>query len=347
MNRQRILMLAGYNAFFWVAFWLCAYWSFPYQRLAAYITDKVNESGAGYTLEIGALSPYWLSGVELEQVQVRKTAAQALATPSKDEQGKPTPTQAIKIDSAQARLSLLSLLTGTRSVNFTAELGEGEIDGNYSEDGDDKKVVATLSDVDLAKFALLESVVSLPMRGVLEGEFDLTLGKQPTKTQGTVALSIDKLVIGDGKAKLKLGSMGGLTIDPIDAGKVEVELDVKDGVGAVKKLSANGKDLKLSGSGDVRFAQPLARSRLNVVLKLALTDDYKNKSSRTKAMFALLEGGGAPQVSAARTADGSFQLRLSGLLSSIRALPAGQAGPLPSAAAPAAPAAAPVDDEEM
>jgi type II secretion system protein N len=345
MNRQRLLMLAGYNTFFWVAFWLFAYWSFPYQRLSAFISDKVAESNSGYTLEIGGLSPYWLTGVELEQVQVRKTAAEALSTAAAD-QAKPTPPQAIKIDSAVARLSLLSLLTGSTAVNFAAELGSGEVEGTYSESGDEKKVVATLADVNLAKFALLESLVSLPMRGILKGDFDLTLGKVPTKTQGVIKLGIDKLVIGDGKAKLKLGAMGGLTIDPIDAGAVTVEVDVKDGAGSVRRLNADGSDLKLTGSGDVRFAQPLSRSRLNVMLKLTPTDAYKNKSSRTKAMFALLETGGAPQVTAAKTLDGGFQFRLSGQFTSVRALPSGQAPITPSSGIPALPTPNPDDDEE-
>jgi type II secretion system protein N len=344
MTRQKWLLLAGYNTFFWLCFWLFAYWSFPYQRLAAFITDKVNESGSGYTLEIGGLSPYWLSGVELEQVQVRKTAAEQLAAPEGE---KPKPAQAIHIESAQARIGLFSLLTGTRSVNFWAELGSGSIEGNYREDGEDKKVVGTIEDVDLAKFALLESLVSLPMKGVLKGDFDLVLGKVPTKTQGTLKLGIDKLVIGDGKAKLKLGAMGGLTIDPIDAGAVAVDIDVKDGVGVVRKLAAAGSDLKLTGSGDVRFAQPLSRSRLNVMLKLNLTDAYKTKSNRTKAMFMMLDSGGAPQVAAAKTNDGGFQFRLSGPFTSVRALPAGQA-PVPAGNAPPPPPPPPQpgDDEE-
>lgn len=345
MNRQRWIMLAGYNAFFWFAFLLFAYWSFPYQRLAAYITDKVNESGSGYTLEIGSLSPYWLTGVALEHVEVRKTAAEAPAAAPGE---KPKPPQSIDIDSAQARVGLLSLLFGGRSVNFSAELGDGEIDGKYSQDGDDTKVAATLEDVDLSKFALLESMLSLPMKGVLKGDIDLTLGKQPAKTQGSVKLGIDKLVIGDGKAKLKLGSMGGLTIDPVDAGAVTMEIDVKDGVGVVRTLTATGSDLKLSGSGDVRFAQPLARSRLNVMLKLNLTDAYKNKSNRTKAMFALLDSGGAAQVSAAKTNDGGLQFRLSGPFNAVRALPAGHAPqPAPNpGAAPAAPLPPPSPEDE-
>jgi type II secretion system protein N len=326
MTRSRILALLGYNTFFWVVFWLCAYWSFPYERLAAFLVDKVAESGSGYTLEIGGLAPYWLSGVELEDVQVRKQASAALATPpSDDAKGAPVD-PAIKIQSARARVGLLSLLTGSRDVSFFAQLGTGAVEGTYEEDAEAKTLVAKLSKVDLAKLGLLESIVPLPMKGTLTGDFDLTLGAQPSKTAGSIKLAVQQLTMGDGKAKLKLGAMGGLTIDPISAGALNVEIDVKDGVGTIRKLSTNGSDLKLDGSGSVRFVQPLARSRLDLTLKIALTDAYKNKSARTQAMFTLLETSGSPQVAAAKAADGSYQLRLLGTFASVRPLPSGQLG---------------------
>ena len=325
MTRARILTLLGYNTFFWLAFWLCAYWSFPYERLAAFITDKVAESGSGYTLEIGALAPYWLTGVELEQVKVHKQAATVLATPP-DDKGKVAHDNAIRIDSARARLGLFALLFGGKSLSFDAALGTGTIEGSYAESGDDKKLLASLSKVDLSKLGLLEELVSLPMKGTLSGEFDLTLNPQPSKTNGKIALSIQKLTIGDGKAKLKLGTMGGLTIDPISAGDLTLEVDVKEGTGTIKRFTTNGTDLKLDGSGDLRFAQPLVRTRLGILLRLKLTDAYKNKTPRTKTMVSLLEGSTVPQVAAAKTSDGSYQVRLSGTFASARALPAGGPG---------------------
>lgn len=348
MTRARILNLLGYNAFFWFAFWLCAYWSFPYERLAAFITDKVAESGSGYTLEIGALSPYWLSGVELEQVKLHKQASAALATPP-DEKGKAPHDNAIRIDSARARLGLFALLFGGKSLSFDAELGTGKIEGTYAESGDDKKVVASLSAVDLSKLGLLEELVSLPMKGTLSGEFDLTLNPQPSKTNGKIALHIQKLTIGDGKAKLKLGTMGGLTIDPISAGDLALEVEVKEGTGAIKRFTTNGADLKLDGSGDLRFAQPLVRTRLGILLRLKLTDAYKNKTPRTKTMVSLLEGSSVPQVAAAKTSDGSYQVRLSGTFASARVLPAGGQSSGPAGGGPGglpANTSAPGDDDE-
>ena len=211
MNRERILTALGYGAFFWFFFFLFAYWMFPYQRLAAFLSDKVSESGSGYTLEIGGIAPYWLTGVELEDVKVRKAAAEVLAAPPPGT-GKDKATlvdQSIKVRTAHARMGLLSLLFGDTALSFAAELEAGELEGTYDDDGDEKHVVARLEKVDLAKLGLLESLVSLPLTGMLTGDFNLTLAPQAAKTSGKINLTVQKLTAGDGKAKLKLGSMGG------------------------------------------------------------------------------------------------------------------------------------------
>ena len=347
MNRERILTALGYGAFFWLFFFLFAYWMFPYQRLAAYLSDKVSESGTGYTLEIGAIAPYWLTGVELEDVKVRKSAAEALTTPPPSA-GKEKATlvdQSIKVRTAHARLGLFSLLFGNTALSFAAELEAGELEGTYDDNGDEKHVVAKIEKVELAKLGLLESLVSLPLKGMLTGNFDLTLAPQASKTAGKIDLTVQKLTAGDGKAKLKLGSMGGLTIDPIAVGDVNLGLDVKAGVGSVRKLSSSGPDLTIDGSGDVRFAQPLGRTRLGLLLRLKLNESYRDKTPRTKVMFSLLDGASSPQVAAAKTPDGAFQVRLGGTLAAPRVLPAGQNKPGAAGKLPVAGPAGGDDDE--
>jgi type II secretion system protein N len=353
MTRAKWLMLAGYNTFFWAAFWLFCYWTFPYDRLASFLSDKVAESGAGYTLDIGDLSPHWVTGVTLNDVTVRKVQAPGAAPvpppPPTPEQGKAPSDGALKIEEAHARIGLLSLLFGGKSLTFDAALEQGEIEGSYEEDGEQKHLDATLSKIDIGKLGLLESVISLPAKGTFEGDFDLTLGKDPTKSNGTVKITFRNMVVGDGVAKLKVGSMGGLTIDPVNLGDVVMNLDVKDGVGQVKELRTTGSDVKLEGSGDVRFADPLSRSRLDILMRIQFTDAYKNKSGRTKAMFSLLDSNNGPQLRAAKTPDGALAYRLTGALASVRAIPAGRAkakgAAIPGPAAPAVPPA-PGDDDE-
>ena len=349
-KHQRWLGLFAYNTLFWVAFWLCCYWTFPYERVAAYLVDRVQRSGKGYALEIGDLSPYWLTGVELTNVRLQKLGAEPAApvTPAakgKADKAKPPAPSGMHIRDMRARLGLLALLTGDKTINFDAELEAGAIEGSFADSDELQHLDVTLEEIDLEKSGALASLISLPAKGKMNGDIDLTVGKDPKQTEGTIALKLAGLTLGDGVAKLKVGSMGGLTVDPIEIGNLNVEIEVKSGVGTIKKISSDGKDLELSGSGDVRFADPLGRTRLSVLLRAKFTDNYRNKSSRTRAMFSLLDSG-MPEANAAKTPDGALQFRVAGTLSSPRVLPQGGVTPAGKRPRPGAAAPLPSDDDE-
>lgn len=319
MTRTNLLAGAGYTSFFFVWFLLFAYWTFPYDRVTNFLADAIEKSGVGYSVEIGDLDPYWVTGVELENVLLTKVGA--LATP--EAEGKKEPS--FRIVEARARLGIFPLLFGNRALRFDAELEQGAIEGEYEDRGEAKRIDATLSKIDLSKVGLLSSLVDLPFKGELEGQVDMELAAEPAKSTGKAELTMRGLVIGDGKAKLKIGAMGGITIDPIEVGNVTIELDVKDGVGSVKKLAADGKDVELTGSGEIHLSEPLSRSRMDLLLRVKFTDAYRNKSDRTKAMFALLDGSAIPQVRSAKTPDGALQFKIVGSVATARAVPSGRA----------------------
>lgn len=344
-ERGRWFSILAYNTLFWVAFWAFCYFSFPYDRLAHHLSDRVAKAGKGYTLEIGSLEPYWLSGVELTDVVLRKTEEATPARLPGDE--KPPAPRGFRVPEARARLSLLPLLFGTKKVQFDMALDDGEIEGSYAADDESQEISVHFDEVDLQKLGLFESMLGVPAFGKLDGDIDLTLHRDAKQTQGEIKLAFEKLVIGDGKAKVKIGGMGGLTLDPVEAGNLDLEIDVKDGLGKVKRLSSNGKDLVLRGSGDVRFAQPLMATRLSILLNVKVTDAYRNKSPRTQAMFSLLDNSSAPQIRAAKLPDGALQYRLTGALTALRPVPEGAGrGSAPRVPRPSMPAPGPEDDDE-
>ncbi len=345
MIREKARALLGYNVFFWLCFWAFFYWTFPYDRLAIYLTQKVAESGSGYHVEIGHLAPHWLTGVALEDVKIRKLTAPTPTTPSTDAAEGAIKDDAIAIKEVHARVGLLSLITGATDISFNAELDKGNLEGEYFANEDETRIDATLNKLDIGRLGLLDSLISLPAVGTLQGEFDLVLAKDPTKSNGSVKMTIKDFTLGDGQAKVKLGSMGGLTVDPVNAGDVTLELDVTAGVGQVKRLSASGADVELQGTGEVRFAQPLSRSRIDITLQIKFTDVYRNKSARTKAMFSLLDNASAPQVKSAMTSDGGLAYRLLGALSGLRAIPAGKSNDRKATSQRALPAQNDDDDD--
>jgi type II secretion system protein N len=111
----------------------------------------------------------------------------------------------------------------------------------------------------------------------------------------------------------------GLTLDELEAGKLKLGIDVHDGVATLSRLSADGRDLKLSGKGTVRLAEPWKRSRPDLDLDLTFSDAYKNKSERTKAMFEIL--GMQPDWQRATTPDGTMHLHVGGTFLAVRASP--------------------------
>jgi type II secretion system protein N len=311
INRQNLLSWSGYAMFFVVCFVLSAYFSFPYERVRDLLVTKVVSSGApGQKLSIGALGPHWLTGVTLTAVKLDRVAS----TPG-------TAASSIAIDKLTVSASPLALLFGGLGLRFDAHVGKGEIEGRYDSKKDGPAhTQAELDAFDLGKLGL-GSVIGMPLAGAVSGSVDVALSDQTAETQGSVDLRIEGLRIGDGKAKLQIPGMGGLTLETIDAGTLQLKLAVKEGVATIERLEAKGKDLELSGSGSVRLVRELAQSRADITLAIKFERAYTQRSDRTKAMFDLL--GANPLIKRATDADGKIRFTLAGTLENLRSAPAG------------------------
>jgi type II secretion system protein N len=308
--RDNVLVYGGYTSFFLFAFILSAYRTFPYERLRDYICTKVAESSGPdpMTLSIGELTPSWLTGVKLEDVTLQRPAATPDAQPTN-----------LHFDKVSARVSLLSLLLGSQKLSVAAEVGDGTIDAKLDQDAESQHVEAELTDVDLQKLGL-GGYVGVPLKGKATGTATLTLAQDPLKSAGEVKLEVAGLHVGDGKAKIKAPGMpSGLTLDEVDAGKLQLELHAQDGNAELTRFYASGKDLKVEGSGNLRIAIPTRLSRLDVILELKFSDAYKNKSDRTKALFEIL--GMQSEWRRALGPDGALRLHVGGTLGALRAAP--------------------------
>ena len=303
-----------YAVFFAVAFILSAYLTFPYERLRDFIVSKVEESGKGRAdtmqLEIGELQPSMVTGAVLRDVQLRRRTAEGDAEAS-----------ALHFDEITARVSAFSVLTGSPKVHILAKVGEGELDGTFVQDSEQQELSAELDAIDVGKMGL-GSFLGIPLKGRATGNLEFTMPAQAAKTTGNLELKIAGLKIGDGKAKLSLpGLRSGMTLEEIDAGALDLAIKAQNGVAEISKLVTNGKDLKINGEGSIRLADPLRRSRPDVQLELKLSDAYKNKTDRTKALFEILTM--QPDWQRATGPDGALNLHVAGTLQSPRATPGG------------------------
>ncbi|MET0390806.1 MAG: type II secretion system protein GspN [Polyangiales bacterium] len=311
--RDRVLLGTLYVAFFSIVFVIGLYATFPYERLRDFVASKLSSpegSATGQRVEIGELSPTGLGGVHIRDLTLTQTAA---ATPD-------TPPTVVHLSEATARLALLPLLFGRQNLTLEAQAGAGTLDGQVERTSDEQHVQLDFNDLDAAELGV-GTWVTLPVKGKARGKVDLRVPADLSKSTGSIDLEISGLRISDGKAKLKPPGMPGtgFTLDEIDAGKLKLGIDVKDGVAKLTRCSADGKDLKLAGKGKVTLADPWKRSRPDLDLDLTFSDAYKNKSDRTKAMFELI--GMQPDWQRATTPDGTMKIHIGGTFLAIRGGP--------------------------
>ncbi len=294
----KILKWVGYPLFFLVCFVFFAYQTFPYERLA----DRIIQEAAarGYEIEIIDLSSSGLTGLTFEGLRV--------VMPTK---GDDAPPLDVIVDELTVSTSLFSLLSGTKSYSFDAELAGGEAEGAVEIGEKDLEVEAEIEDVNLGALPALRTVTKVPVAGTLNGEVELSMPEDVKESAGNVDLTIEGLFVGDGKSKIEIPGWGGLTLDRADLGNLELAAVVEEGVAEIERAKSHGKDIQLDALGRVRLQRPLKRSELNVMFRAKILDAYKERSEKVATMLELASSG----LKAAQTADGAIQYSVAGSVS--------------------------------
>jgi type II secretion system protein N len=292
--------------------------TFPYDKLRERLVGQFNAdqraTGGKQELQIEEMSGYWLSGVRAKGVHL-------LSLPT--EPGKPPS----KIDIEEATIRY-ALLIGHGDLGFHVNAFGGEASGTYGDHGD-RSIEVELDSIDIGAIDPLVQVLGVPLKGKLGGKVKLTMpdGKA-SKGSGSVALEIQDVSVGDGKAKLK----GALALPRIDVGTVTISGDARDGTLKITKLVAGGKDVELQGEGRVVMREMATDSICDAQIRFKINDAYRNKNDLTKSLFgapgssmpALFEMD--PKVRQSKRADGFYGWAMRGTLGRPDFVPAGGGG---------------------
>lgn len=335
----RVAKLASYPLFYLAALVVFGYLCFPFDQLKSRIIaefDRLQQaerrrapsSKAAMRLELGELDSYWLSGIEVREAKLTippdtKTAKKSSRLPvgtaksSADEE--PPKPSVITVDRAHARVRLLPLLLGRVRVDFGLDAFGGEIYGSlpYGADGD---VEVTIEDLQLGEVQPLQALTGLPVLGTVNGELRLVPKEAKfSKADGKLELTIQRVVIGDGKAKLQ-----GVALPAAQVGDFAISADAKDGVLKIDEITATGRDFELTGDGRVRIRENWNRSRADIYLKFRFTDGYRDKNDTTRSLLgepgskapAILEF--EPRIKRSKTADGFYGWQVHGPLADLK-----------------------------
>lgn len=255
--KNRLKRLLGYPAFFFAAFGLMLFLTFPYEAIAEIARAQARRSGI--ELAFDSIGPGFL-GVRASGISVRlpKSPEQAAA---------PEP---IVIDRVSLRPSLLPL-----GVRYAAELFGGTIEGHYGAVGN-PQLRLRAKGLNLLR-SNAKAAVGLDLDGTLGGAVDLRLdAADSSKTTGRIALLGEGLVING-------GTIAHYDLPKVDLGRLEAEVTIEDGKASMSTFQANGKDVEAKLEGEITLAAKATLSPVKLKVQFKPAEDFLNRNSFIKA----------------------------------------------------------------
>lgn len=274
--RNRILKGVAYTLFFLFCLAVFLVWGFPVERIQSLIEREASKA-LGMKATVSELSMLFPNGVEASAVRLTK----------EEEDGKPG--FGLLATDVSARIGILGIITGSRDISFSAGLLSGTIEGDLRLDENAQEIAAKIQQLDLAKLPLLSDKIGLPVNGKVQGQVELELNPKDFKAaRGTIAIAVEKAGLGEGKLQLPVpGFSGGLTVPPINLGKILAELEIGKGRADIKTLQVRSEDVEATVEGNLNLQKRLDQSMANLKVKFKLTDDFLNRNPKFKDLIQM------------------------------------------------------------
>jgi type II secretion system protein N len=329
----RQLRWVAYGLAYLFTFLIFAYLSFPYDRLRQYLVSTYNAAQVGPNpdrLEIDSLSWSWrfpgvvAHGVRLTVGSPEPPRPEATTVDASAEEVKPPPPQVLEASQIYVSLSPIALLSGARAASFGVKALGGEISGWAKDSSASRRMELQLDGVNPGAVPQLAAAIGLPLSGRLSGHIAVDLPENNvTKAEGTVDLSAEDLVIGDGKAKIQ----GMIALPELHVGAFTLKAGITGGRLKLDECVAQGRDIDLSLTGGLRLRKRLESSLAELELKFSFTEKYKTQNELTKTLFgdpnSKIPGLFDTATSALLTKneDGSYSARLYGSFNRLKPKP--------------------------
>lgn len=325
----------------WLAFGLAyvftfiilAYVSFPYERLKQHLVSTYNASQVGPNpdrLEVDSLTWSWrFPGVVARGVRLTASSAEAkpdssLTVEASSETTPTLPAPVLAADEVYVSFSPLSLLSGARAASFGARALGGEVSGWARDSADLRRLELQLDGVNPGAVPQLASAIGLPISGRVSGQISIDLPENNMmKAEGTVDLSAEDLVLGDGKAKIQ----NTIALPELHMGAFTLKAGITGGRLKLDECVAHGKDIDLALTGGLRLRKRLEASLAELELKFSFSEKYKGQSDLTKALFGQPDSkipglfDTATKGLLTKQADGSYAARLFGPFTRLKPKP--------------------------
>jgi type II secretion system protein N len=326
-ERLRKLRAFGLRAGFGLVVFIIAFYvSFPYHRVKDQVVAMAAQQNVD--VEIASAGPILGVGIAFHDIQV--------ATRPTDG-SKPT---RLRIDDAKVSISPFARLFGEEAYGLSAGTLGGDIDVDWEASKTKSRLVVKGEDVSMAEIPGVKEAINLPLGGKLGVGLDIGMpGGKVAQADGSVRWTCAACVIGDGKAKLKIAGnpmlAEGLSLPRFKLGDFTGRINLDKGVGKLQGVQAKSADGELYIEGEVRLADPLQYSQVDLYVRFKLSDAFIKSSDKLPLMLQFIEMGKRP--------DGYYGLRLQGALSRlgppqwVKTSPFASTGAAPTPRAPSGP----------
>lgn len=289
---RRLVRVPLYLLFGLCAFGIAMVVTFPDERVKQIIIVQAEKAlGYKYDVVISDLDLWWLTGVELHQVQVKERwSDEQLDKAAKDakEGSPPRLPLSVSIPRVAGRLApFSSLINLSLVVDFAVDFNEGgSVTGKYLQSTKKRGVEISFNDLDMRESGLLTSLTGVPGFGTLKGEVELELDpKRPMATGGTINLLGKKLTIGPGLVETdKIPSMVYLEVPQTNFGNLLIQAKIEQPKGQSPKLvfekfESVGTSIHMQLWGDVVMASTPKSSRSNLETRVKFEESYITDNS--------------------------------------------------------------------
>jgi type II secretion system protein N len=271
---RKVGRVAAWAGALFVVFIVSAWISLPTRSIAWRISHEARKAGFNITVDDISIRPW--GSATLENVVWSFKPSRPDSTPVP-----------FVIEELDASFSIWKyLLLDTIDAEFEATMDEGEITGAFYKGDDESHVEFDIKELPLYGVPKLQEAVNAPVRGYFALSVDITApGNEWAKSSGRVEVHCTSCTVGDGDTKLyvpgsKKTSMlsKGVTIPEIDLGTLDGVLEIADGKAVAEEFGTQSNDIVFKISGDIEFKDPIAKSRLNLMIKVFIDPSLRERS---------------------------------------------------------------------
>lgn len=249
----------GYMGLFFCFFFVFLYLTFPYESFKNSIVAKI-EGKTSIRIEIGDLSPYRITGIQMQNVVITR---------------EDDPTNAIaRIEKGRIRIHILPLLTGRLKGDIDLYSFGGGIAGQFIWKGAQFALGANFKNFDITKVGAerqLKRYGEIRLSGKLGGKVELYFNNVDRKqNQGLVRLEYDNL-------KMINSTILGNKLPDLDfKSPAVVQLSLSNRFLRIDEWNLSSDNLEITASGRVTVRKKLENSRFNLRFAIKPSETFED-----------------------------------------------------------------------